>query len=160
MTRTSGGLSRWQEVVVQAVLPILFIGIVLPLGLTALVLGLDQIPLSKAVDHGELYLVGGNAAFTSCLVLISNRPDQAINTFIVSAVINFTVVFPCYLAWVLLATSTARETHYSTDVTIDWGFVAAIAGLLTAVVLVTYAFFIPAGARMKAPASRSATLGK
>lgn len=160
MTRGLGELSRWQAIALQAVLPILLIGIFLPLGLTILVLGLDQIPLSHAFNHGELYLVGGNAAFTSCLILISNRPDQAVNTFIVSAVINWTVVVPCYLAWALLATSTARAAHYSTNVAIDWGVIAAITGLLTAVVLVIYAFFVPVGARTEAPAHRSATLGQ
>lgn len=144
----------------QAVLPILLIGIVLPLGLTALVLGLDEISVSHAVDHGELYLVGGNAAFTSCLVLVSNRPDQAINTFIVSSFISWTVVFPCYLVWALLATSTARAAHYSTNVTVHWGVAAAVAGLVTAVVLVIYAFFVPAGARAGAVPQQSATLGK
>ena len=151
-------LSRWQTVALQAVLPILLIGVALPLGLTALVLGVDEISVSHAVDHGELFLVGGNAAFTGCLVLVANRPDRAINAFIVSTVIGAMVIVPSYIAWALLATSAARDAHYSMSVAIRWGAIAAIAGLITALALVVYTFFIPTGARAGSSGPRSATL--
>lgn len=152
-------LTRWQTIMLQAVFPILLIGILLPLGLTVLVLGVDQVSLSHAFDHGELYLVGANAAFTSCLVLISNRPDQAINTFIISSFISSTVVFPSYFVWALLSTAPARAAQYSTNLKVTWGIVAAVAGLVTALGLVVYAFFIPASASGGVSGQGSATLG-
>lgn len=130
----------------QAVLPIWLIGIVLPLGLPALVLGLSEVPLSQAVDHGELYLVGGNTAFASLLVLAWARIDQAVRVFILSALVGTTIVGPCYLIWALIATAGARSAHYSSYVTIHWGLVAAGCGLLVWIVVVAYSFFTPVDA--------------
>jgi hypothetical protein len=125
---------------VQAVLPICLIGIVLPLGLPALVLGISEVSLSRAVDHGELYLVGANTAFASCLVLASNRTDRAMRVFILAVVAGTMVVGPCYLAWALITTASARSAHYSNYVTIHWGLIGAGCGLIVAVLFIAYSF--------------------
>lgn len=139
-------MDRWEEVAVQAILPICLIGIVLPLGLPALVLGVSEVPLSHAVDHGELFLVGANTAFGACLVLASNRMDRAMRVFILAVVVGAMVVGPCYLIWALITTASARSAHYSNYVTIQWGLIAAGCGLFIAILFITYSFLTPADA--------------
>ncbi|HTR74170.1 MAG TPA: hypothetical protein VMH33_02790 [Solirubrobacterales bacterium] len=136
-------MEPWEELALQAILPICLIGIVLPLGIPALVLGLSEVPLSHAFNRGELFLVGANTAFASCLVLASNRMDRAVRVFILSVIVGATVVGPCYLVWALITTAHARSAHYSTYVTIHWGLIAAGCGLVVAVVFVSYAFLTP-----------------
>lgn len=130
MSRDFGQLTRWQALALQAVLPILLMGVVLPIGLVALLLEIEGAPISDAVDRGELFLAGGNAAFTGCLVLISARPDKAVFASICTSFASIGVVLPCYAAWALITTAGARHADYSVDAAVKWGLAAAVAGLL------------------------------
>jgi hypothetical protein len=139
-----GQLTRWQGLMLQGVLPILIFGIVLPIGLVALLLWIDGAPVSDAVNRGELFLAGGNAAFTGCLVLIVARPDKAIAAAISCFFVSAAVVLPCYMAWAHISTAQARHAEYSVDQAIQGGLVATAAGVLLAAAFVGYAFFAPA----------------
>jgi hypothetical protein len=143
MDRGVQELTRLQAILLQAVLPIFLIGIALPIGLVALVLWLDGASASEAIDHGELFIAGGNAAFTGCLVLVSARPDKALGASIVSMFVCTVVVIPCYVAWALISTADSRAAEVSADKAMQGGWIAAAAGLLFAVVMVVYAYFSP-----------------
>lgn len=136
-------LTRWQQVLVQAVLPILVFGIVLPIGLVALLLWLDGKSVSDAVNGSELFLAGGNSAFTGSLVLLGARPDKAIGATISCVFVSALVVLPCYLAWAYISTAQVRHADYSAHKAIQGGLIATAVGLLLASVLVWYAFFAP-----------------
>ncbi|MBK5220040.1 MAG: hypothetical protein JJE35_09690 [Thermoleophilia bacterium] len=134
-------LTRGQNLMLQAVLPILLIGIILPIGLVVLLLWIDGSELSEAVDRGELFLAGGNAAFTGCLILLAARPDKAVGASISSMVVVIMVVLPCYVAWAHISTASARHAEYATSSALEGGVVAAAVGILLAAVLVLVAFF-------------------
>lgn len=136
-------LTRWQELMLQAVLPIFVFGIVLPVGLVSLLLWIDGERVSDAVTGSELFLAGGNSAFTGCLVLLLARPDKVIGASISYFFVSLVVVLPCYAAWAYISTAQVRHADYSADNALHGGLVATLAGVLLAGALVGYAFFAP-----------------
>jgi|GEM_PF-2997981 len=158
MTYSGVGLTRWQAFALQVVIPIALIGIVLPIGLPALILGLDGTPLEDAINHGELFLAAGNMSFTGCVVLVAMRPDRALTVSIFNSLVFGGVVMPSYLGWVHIATSVTREAEYSTDAAVRWGLVALAAALLATSVLTAYAFIRPSPAKPPTSVAESATL--
>jgi len=151
-------LRRWQVFALQVFIPIALIGLVLPIGLPAFVLQLDNAPFEDAIKHGELFLAGGNMAFTSCLVALSLRPDRAMTVSILNSVVYIGVVMPCYFGWVHIATASVRDTHSkSAEAAILWGLMGLAAGVIVTVVLVAYAF-VPTRPTEAALAGESATL--
>lgn len=146
------GPSRLQALALQAIVPILLIGVVLPIGLVALLLLIDGASLSGAVDHGELFLAGGNAAFIACLLLMSARPDRAMGVFVVCQLAFVLVVLPSYAAWAHVTALSAQHDDYSEAMTVQGGLVATAAGLIVAIICVVYSFWSPKRSRRSSAA--------
>jgi hypothetical protein len=140
MNRQQSGLSLGQAMMLHAIIPIVLVGVVLPVGLVALFLAIDDQPISGAIDRGELFLAGGNAAFTGCLVLVAARPDRAVTASIVSLITSMFVVLPCYAAWAYVSVASHQDADYSVEMVIDWSVAAAIVGVTLALGLAAYAF--------------------
>jgi hypothetical protein len=158
MNRRQDGLSVVQAMMLHAVLPIVMVGVVLPVGLVALFLAIDGAPVSGAVDRGELFLAGANAAFTGCLVLVASRPDKALNASILSLMASVFVVLPGYAAWAYVSVASHRDLAYSVDLVINGGLVAAVAGIVASLALVGYAFLSGPGNPSGSDPKRSAIL--
>jgi len=131
-------VTRWQHVLLQGALPILIIGAVLPLGLIALFRATLGSSLAGTIEHGELYLAGGNAAFTGCLVFASSRTD--IPTTVVASVLPALALLtlPCYALWALLTVLTMRGTDYSSSIATAGGAYAASLCVLVGLVFVYF----------------------
>lgn len=124
-------LSAGQALLLQGVIPIVLVGIVLPIGLIACFLGLEESPLQGAVKHGELFLAAGNAAFTGCVVLVAARSDIIINAVIASFVVLITIVVPGYACWALLTVQGLLAKPYSESLAIfGGGFFVVIASVV------------------------------
>lgn len=132
-------LSYRQAILLQGVLPVL-VAVVVPIGLTAFFLGLKGMSLREAIDHGELFLAGGNAAFAGCVVLIAGRPDEAINAAIAAIFALVLVVLPCYGLWAYVSVgSLAGETFVKSFVEIAGGM-WAVAGVAVSLAFVRYTY--------------------
>jgi hypothetical protein len=112
-TSSSSSLSLGQVMLLQGVIPIILIGIALPIGLIALVLALESAPIRGAVDHGELFLCASNAGFIGCSALIASRSDRAINSMIASIFVLGGIIVPGYVGWSVLTVQGLLDKPYS-----------------------------------------------
>jgi uncharacterized membrane protein YidH (DUF202 family) len=118
------------------VIPVVLVGVVLPLGLIAGFLALDEGSPMEAVTHGELFLTAGNAAVTGCVALVSARHDRLINATIASFVVLLGIVLPCYGAWAFLAVQELQDRAYSEALAVIGGAGMTIAAVSVALVFV------------------------
>lgn len=133
---TAAPLSGKQWLLLQGVLPIVIVGVALPVGLVALFLAVKGASASGAIKHGELYLSGGNAAFTGCVALFSGRRGDRASVAIATLYVLMVVVVPCYATWAFFATQTALGETYSGTLATDGGAVSALAGSIVALTLI------------------------
>ena len=122
------------------VFPVILIGIGLPVGLVALLLMLKGAPVSQAVDQGELFLSGGNAAVTGCVVLVAARPERAVNAAISSLFILVLVVLPSYAAWAYIVVENPSTLERTMDIVLKGGLGMAVVGVALALTLVRIAY--------------------
>jgi hypothetical protein len=109
----------------HGVIPIVLVALVLPIGLVAGVLALEGGGVKGALDHGELFLAAGNAAFTGCLVLASARLDQPVNALIAATVVFIVLVLPAYGFWGVLTALDVLDKTYSRYLAIIGGGIFA-----------------------------------
>ena len=131
-------MTRLQTFWLQGVLPILMIGILLPLGLIALFRAALGSSMLGTIEHGELYLAGGNAAFTGCLVFASSRVDIPAKVAIGVLPALVLLTLPCYALWALLTVLTMRGEKYSSTIATTGGGYAAGLCIVIGLVFVYY----------------------
>lgn len=127
-------LARWQTMVLHGVIPIILVGAVLPIGLTAAFLAMQQEPLIGAIEHGELFLSAGNAGFVGCLVLLGSRTDAAVSVALASMCALILIMVPAFCFWAFLTVQSSLDKDYSEQFAIIVG--GAYAVLASAVALV------------------------
>ena len=130
--------ARWQLVMLNWFLPVVVVGMCLPVGLIAGYLAMSNGHASAAIDHGELYLAGGNAGVTGCVVVLTSRLDRLLTSTIVSLTVILLGVVPCYSFWAYLTSKAVLGEAYDRTLATSGGGVAAFAGALVAFVLVCY----------------------
>lgn len=118
-------MTRLQSFLLQGALPILIIGVLLPLGLIGLFRAAFGSPIVGTIEHGELYLSGGNAAFTGCLVFASSRIDIPAKVAMTVLPTLILLTLPCYALWALLSVLTSRGQKYSLAIATTGGAYAA-----------------------------------
>jgi hypothetical protein len=129
-------LSLGQAMMLQGVIPIVLVGVLLPVGLIACFLALENGSVRGAVEHGELFLAAGNSAFTGCVVLVASRTDQVLNATIASLVVLVLIVLPAYACWGLLTVQELLDKHYSTSLATVGGGSFAVLAIVVALVFV------------------------
>jgi len=116
----------------QGVIPIVLVGMALPIGLVACFLIVHEKPIMGAIDHGELFLVAANAAFGGCFVLVFSRPDQLVNAIIATFVTIIGIVVPCYALWAGLTVQVLMERPLTSDWIVIGGSGYAVIAMLVA----------------------------
>lgn len=137
-------LSLAQTMMLQGVIPIVLVGIALPIGLIALVLAIENAPVGGAFDHGALFLAAGNAAFIGCVSLIAARSDRPINAMIASMVVLVSIVVPAYACWAVLTVRSLLEMEYSQFLAVGVGGAYAALSAIVALVFVWLSYRPPA----------------
>lgn len=133
------GLSRSQIFLIQGVLGVVTIGFVLPLGMVAVALVfVEHASARHAVDQGELFLAGANAAFTACLVLLSGRQEAPLNAMIAILFALAFVVIPCYGAGAYCSAVSLGGGRVAASLAYIGGGVAAGGALLVGLVFVVW----------------------
>jgi hypothetical protein len=137
-----GGLEMelWEAMLLHGVLPVLLVGLILPIGLPACFLGAQGASAWEAVKHGELFLSAGNAGFTGSLVLLSSRTDiqRAAALVAVVALILFMLIPFCL--WAFLTTQAILGKEYSEPFAIIGGSSYAVLAVVVALVLVRLSY--------------------
>ncbi len=128
--RSRIGITRSQFFALNWGLAVVLVGMILPLGFTALFLAGSSGALNNVVRHGELFLVAGNAVVAASAVLLSSRVDEPVSVSIVSLFSNLTVTAPSYGIWAYLSTQSILGRQYSESFAIGGGCAAAAIGLL------------------------------
>jgi hypothetical protein len=129
-------LSPMQSFLLQGVFAAVVVGACLPTGLTLLFLASRSSSLIHAVEHGELYMAGGNAAVVGCVCLMAARPDRAANAAIASLFVVTLLVGPCYACVAYFAVQGVEHESVSHSVAVGGGAAAAGAGILVALAFV------------------------
>lgn len=137
-------LSFVQTMVLQGAIPIVVVGVLVPVGLVALFLALDAAPLARAVEHGELFLAAANSAFTGCVSLVAARRDKVLNATIASFVVLLMIVLPCYAAWAFLTVEELQGRQYSHALAVVGGGGMTIAAVIVALSFVALTYSKPA----------------
>jgi hypothetical protein len=133
------GLTLGQTMLLQGVIPIVLVGLILPVGMTAFFLGIENASASAAIEHGDLFLAAGNSAFTGCIVLAASRHDSPY-AMIVTVAVLLAFVFPAYGAWALLTVQQILHKPYSTDIATVWGGIGAVVAAIIALVFVRLSY--------------------
>ncbi len=121
------GLTLAETIVVNGVLPVIVLGVLLPVGAVAFCLALKGAPVRQSVEHGELLLGAGNAAMVGSFTYLASRPsDSVIGTAGALCYLIFGGVFP-YLGWASIAVDVITDAKYSHAATEQWGAAAVIA---------------------------------
>lgn len=128
-----------QVFLLQALFPILIVGVVLPVGLVAIFLALSEAAIGEAVSHGELWLGAGNAGLIGCLSLIASRHDAGLNAAITTLYTMAIVVIPCYAFWAGFSVRVIEGEAYSKVLAAEGGAIAAGAAVMFGVALVMLA---------------------
>jgi hypothetical protein len=129
-----------QTMILQGVIPIVLVGIFLPLGLTAFMLALEKAPIGDALEHGELFLAAGNTAFTGCIVLVTSRTDRALNATIAALAIHIAIILPAYACWAFLTVHALLDMDYSKELALVGGGIYAGLGAIVALILVRISY--------------------
>jgi hypothetical protein len=137
-------LSLAQMMILQGLIPIVFVGFFLPIGLVAAALAIESAPVRSAVDHGELFLAGANAGFIGSLTLVASRTDQTVNSMITAILVLIVVIFPGYFAWALLSVQALMGKGYSDVWPLHVGGTWAVVGVLVGLALVKLSYRPPA----------------
>lgn len=117
-------------------MPIVVVGVGLPVGLVALFLAAKGNAADGAVAHGELYLSGGNAAFVGCVALFARHGKNRRNALIATLYVLMVLVVPSYAMWAFFATETILSESYSGVVAVQGGLVSAVGGALAGLTLI------------------------
>lgn len=125
-----------QYLLVQGVVSVLAISVLLPVGLVVLFLALRGRPVGGAIEHGELFLAGGNAAFVGAVGLFTARLEAGLNAAVAALLAIAFLVIPSYAAWAYLAVSALVGDSYSHAVAVASSAVAASVCVVTALILV------------------------
>lgn len=137
-------LSLAQTMMLQGVIPIVLVGIALPIGLVALVLAIENAPVAGAFDQGVLFLTAGNAGFIGCASLIASRSDRPVNAMIASMVVLVSIVVPAYACWAVLTVRNLLGMEYSHFLAVGVGGVYAVLSAIVALVFVRLSYRPPA----------------
>jgi hypothetical protein len=129
-----------QTMMLHGVIPVLLVGLLLPLGLVGLFLAADNGEAGAAIKHGELFLAAGNAAFTGCVVLVSSRLDQLLNAVIASLVVLVLIVVPAYGCWSFLTAQQLLQKPGSENLAIVGGGCFALVAIAVALVFVRLSY--------------------
>jgi hypothetical protein len=129
-------LTQSQGMMLRGVIPILLVGVLLPLGLILGFLVLREAPLRGAVENGELFLAAANTAFAGCVVLVSSRTDKLLSSMITSFVTVAFIVVPCYAFWAGLTVQEVTHGRFSSAFAIVGGGSYAVVAILVALVFV------------------------
>lgn len=136
MERSHGSLSPMQAFVLQGIFAGVVIGACLPIGLAVTFLAFREAPAADAVQHGELYLSGGNAAVVGCVCLVAARLDEAANAAIAALFAVTVVVGPCYAFAAYCSVQEVVHETVSRNVAVAGGAVAAAVGVGVALAFV------------------------
>jgi hypothetical protein len=136
-------LSPMQSFLLQGVFAAVVVGACLPIGLTLLFLAIRAAPLIDGVEHGELYLAGGNAAVVGCVCLMAARPDRATDAAIAALFAVTLLVGPCYACVAYFAVQGVEHESVSHGVAVGGGAAAAGAGLVVALAFVWLGVYDP-----------------
>jgi hypothetical protein len=126
--------------VLVGVIPVLVVGVLVPLGLIAGFLALDETSAIDAVTHGELFLAGGNAAVTGCVALVATRHDNLLWATIAAFGVLLAIVLPCYGFWAFLTVQEMQDNDYSESLAVigGGGFALVAVSVAMAFVRLTY----------------------
>lgn len=113
MTSKRTGLTKAQTVVINGVLPILVLGLGVPVGTVAVLLLLKSAPLGDAFDHGELLLGAGNAALVGVFAFLSDRPNDSLNVTLAAIVYTVLVGMASYVGWAYVSVEGLTNAPYS-----------------------------------------------
>jgi hypothetical protein len=125
-----------QAFMLQGVFAAVVVGACLPIGLVVMFLAIRTSPLSNAVQHGELYLAGGNAAVVGCVSLMAARPENPANAAISALFVVTLIVGPCYAFAAYFSVQGIVHQTVSHGVAVAGGVVAAFVGVCVALVFV------------------------
>jgi FtsH-binding integral membrane protein len=132
-------LTLGQTMILQGVIPIVLVGLVLPVGITAFFLAIENAPARAAIEHGELFLAAGNSAFTGCIILASSRYDSPYAVG-VTLVVLLAFVFPAYGGWAVMTVQDILHKPYSVDIATVWGTTGATVAAIIALVFVRLSY--------------------
>jgi hypothetical protein len=133
-------LGVWQTMLLHGGIPIVIVGIVLPLGLIAFFLAMQNEPIKGAVEHGELFLSAANAGFTGCLVLLVSRADESVNALIAALVALLLIMLPAFTCWAFLTAQGILDKDYSEQFAIIGGGSYALLATVVALVFVRLSY--------------------
>lgn len=133
---SSPSLGQW--IVAQVLLPIGINGLLLPIGLIVLLLAVAGQPIEAAIDRGELFLVGGSAAFSGAVV--HGLSESKNTTSAVAMAVLALCVTPSFAAWGYAVVASVSKSHYSHDFVQLGGGVCAVTGISLGFVLAVLAF--------------------
>lgn len=133
-------LELWEAMLLHGVLPVLLVGLALPIGLPACFFGAQGASAWEAVRHGELFLSAGNAGFTGALVLISSRTDIQIRAAIVAITALLLFMFIPFSLWGFLTTQAILGKNYSEEFAIIGGAGYTVVAVVVALVLVRVSY--------------------
>lgn len=136
MPDSRAALSPMQAFMLQGVFAAVVVGALLPIGLSALFLAIRAAPITDAVQYGELYLSGGNAAVVGCVCLMAARPDKAINAAIAALFVVTVIVGPCYACAAYFSVQAIIHQTVSRSVAVVGGASAAAVGVFVALAFV------------------------
>jgi hypothetical protein len=130
------GLGLWQTILLQGVIPVVVVGVMLPIGFVGFFLAIWEAPISDAVGHGELFLSAANASFIGCLVLIVSRTDSLVNVLIASFFALLLIMLPAFGLWAALTVQSLLDKEYSEQLAILGGGAYALIATVVALVFV------------------------
>ena len=148
-------MSRTVSFLIQGVVGIVVGGLVLPVGLLALILESNATGSAHlAFTHGVFFLAGGNAALAGCVSLIAAR--RALPPawgFVALFVLSFDAV-PCYALWASITVDTLLRRTYSTAFALHGGEIAGLGSTVLALCMVAAAYASPDDAPDPGPTKR------
>jgi hypothetical protein len=132
--------SLLQIILLNWMLPVVIVGVALPIVLVmGFLIGAGG-SAGEAVNHGELFLAGGNAVVSGCVVLLSSRYDRLMDATIASLIVILILVVPAYAFWAYLTTEALQKNHYNEHIASQGGGVAALVGCIVAFVFVRLSY--------------------
>jgi hypothetical protein len=135
----SAVVSPRQFVLLNWCVAVLVVGVLLPLGMVAIFLEASSGSIGTTVEHGELFLVSGNATVTASTVLLATRLDQLLDAVIASFCAILLIAVPSYGIWAYMTTQSLLGGSYNLDFAVKGGWIMLAVGLTTSFAFVATA---------------------
>jgi FlaA1/EpsC-like NDP-sugar epimerase len=125
-------LTTGQTMLLVGVIPIVIVGVLLPVGLIAAGLALSDGSAFDAIKHGELFLAAANAALAGCVALGAARTDRLALAVILAFLALLVIVIPSYVLWAILTVKELRNESYSESIAVVGGGGMTLAAIVVA----------------------------